>query len=36
MKITECRVNHLENPLGYEMSGTRFAWKVDDAKGKSQ
>ena len=36
MKITECRVNHLENPLGYEMSGTRFSWKVEDAKGKRQ
>ena len=36
MKITECRVNHLENPLGYEMSGTRFSWKVEDAEGKRQ
>ena len=36
MRITECRVNHLENPVGYEMSGTRFSWKVEDAKGKKQ
>ncbi len=36
MKITECRVNHLENPLGYYMPKTTFSWKVTECKGKKQ
>ncbi len=36
MKIINCRMNHLENPMGYRMSRTVFSWKVVEAKGKRQ
>lgn len=36
MTITNCRVNHLTNPLGYALDGTAFSWTVEEAKGKSQ
>lgn len=36
MEIYCLQVNHLENPLGYEMNRTVFSWKVRGAKGKKQ
>ena len=36
MEIYSLRVNHLQNPLGYEMDRTVFSWKVRGAKGKKQ
>ena len=36
MKIINCKVNHLFNPLGYALNGTAFSWTVEDAKGKRQ
>lgn len=36
MRITRCRVNHLENPLGYELRRTTFSWQVEEATGKRQ
>lgn len=36
MKITNCKVNHLSNPLGYEMDGLRFSWQAEEAEGKKQ
>lgn len=36
MIITNCKVNHLSNPLGYHMDRTVFSWMVEDAKGKRQ
>ena len=36
MYIKECKVNHLNNPLGYFMPSSVFSWKVEDAKGKRQ
>ena len=34
MKITECRTNHYENPLGYHFENPVFSWKVTEAEGK--
>lgn len=37
MQITETRVNHVVNPVGYLMEGmTTFTWKVEEAEGKFQ
>ncbi|MDE7297964.1 MAG: glycoside hydrolase family 78 protein [Lachnospiraceae bacterium] len=36
MKITNCKMNHLTNPLGYAMTRTVFSWTVEQAKGKRQ
>ena len=36
MKITNCKVNHLTNPLGYWMEKPVFSWQVEEAKGKAQ
>ena len=36
MKITNCRVNHLTNPLGYALDGTVFSWTVEEAVGTTQ
>lgn len=36
MKIVDCRTNHLENPIGYQMEKPVFSWKVEEAKGKKQ
>lgn len=36
MKIYDCKVNHLTNPLGFRMTRTVFSWKVKDAQGKKQ
>lgn len=34
MKITECKTNHYNNPLGYGFESPVFSWKVVQAKGK--
>ena len=34
MRIAFCKVNHLTNPLGFDMKKTVFSWKVEEAKGK--
>lgn len=31
MKITKCRVNHLNNPVGFWMESLTFSWVVADA-----
>lgn len=36
MRITECKVNHIENPVGFRMPRTVFSWKVVEAEGKRQ
>lgn len=36
MKITNCKVNHLSDPLGYHMDSTVFSWTVEDSAGKKQ
>ena len=36
MRIYDCKVNHLINPLGFRMTRTVFSWKVTDAMGKRQ
>lgn len=33
MKITQLKVNHMENPLGFHMHPLSFSWKVEGAKG---
>lgn len=34
MKITNCKVNHLENPLGYHLTKPVFSWLVEGAETK--
>lgn len=36
MKIYDMKVNHLKNPLGFQMERTVFSWKVSEAAGKKQ
>ena len=36
MKIVNCKVNHLKNPLGYYMDHTVFSWVVEESGGKRQ
>lgn len=36
MKIVECKVNHLVNPLGYAIDRLRFSWLAEDTKAKKQ
>lgn len=36
MKITACQVNHLTNPVGFEMEKIVFHWVVEDAEGTCQ
>ena len=36
MKIVQCKVNHLVNPLGYQMNYPVFSWQVTETKGKRQ
>lgn len=33
MEITHCRLNHLENPLGYRLAHTAFSWQVEGSRG---
>lgn len=34
MQIVDCRINHLDHPLGFDFSDLRVSWKVADASGK--
>ena len=36
MKLYDTKINHLTNPLGYQMNSVSFSWKVADAEGKKQ
>ncbi len=36
MDIISCKVNHLQNPLGYTMEHVTFSYVVKNAKGKRQ
>lgn len=36
MEIYQCKVNHLENPLGFKLNRTVFSWKVKNTVGKMQ
>ena len=36
MELYDLRVNHLCNPLGYEMNKTVFSWKVKNAVEKNR
>lgn len=36
MKITQCKVDHLTNPLGYDMKTPVFSWCVEDTDAKEQ
>ena len=36
MQIYDTKVNHLTNPLGFQMKRMVFSWKVKNAKGKFQ
>ncbi len=36
MKIINCEVNHLTNPLGFQMEKTVFSWRVAETAGKAQ
>ena len=36
MKIEKLRVNHIENPLGYDMKKIVFSWVVSESTGKFQ
>ena len=33
MEIINCRLNHLENPLGYRLAHTAFSWQVEGSRG---
>ena len=35
MKITDCKINHLSNPLGYELSAPRVSWHVEESTGSA-
>lgn len=36
MKIIDCKVNHIINPIGYRMEHVVFSWKVENAQGEFQ
>lgn len=36
MRITELKANHLNAPMGYQISPLSFSWKVTDCGGKKQ
>lgn len=36
MKITDCKVNHLTNPIGFSIPSPVFSWKVTETTGKEQ
>lgn len=36
MTITNCKVNHLTNLLGYALDGTTFSWTVEESRGTCQ
>lgn len=35
MEITHCRLNHLENPLGYRLAHTAFSWQVEGSRAET-
>ena len=36
MKIVNCQVNHLKNPMGFSMGTPTFSYVIEEAKGKKQ
>lgn len=36
MKITNCKLNHLTNPMGYTLDETIFSWMIEDTKAQTQ
>ena len=34
LRITECRVNHLVNPVGYKMDNPVFSWITEGGNAK--
>ena len=36
MNITKCRVNHIQNPMGYRIGVPVFSWVTENATGKRQ
>ena len=36
LRIEKCKVNHLTDPVGYELSNLRISWTVEDSLGKRQ
>ena len=36
MKIRSCQVNHLENPLGFQLLSPTFHWVTEDCQGKKE
>lgn len=36
MKIVNCKVNHLKNPVGFNMESVRISWAVEDSISKRQ
>ena len=36
MKIIECKVNHLSEPLGFDLQRCVFSWVVEEAAGARQ
>ena len=36
MKITELKVNHITNPIGYDLSFQTFGWKYEEADNKDK
>ncbi|MCD8040121.1 MAG: glycoside hydrolase family 78 protein [Clostridia bacterium] len=35
MKITNCKTNHMTNPMGYTLNGVNLSWNVEDCSGKN-
>ena len=35
MEIINCRLNHLENPLGYRLAHTAFSWQVEGSRAET-
>jgi alpha-L-rhamnosidase len=36
MKINNCRLNHMKNPLGFTLESSRVSWTVEESQGKKQ
>ena len=36
MKITRCKTNHIENPIGFDMEQITFSWSVEESLSKRQ
>lgn len=35
MEIINCRLNYLENPLGYRLTHTAFSWQVEGSRAET-